>query len=308
MGYGMNGMIFALALSNLMAFIYLFIKLKLHKYINFKIMDKKTSKELIKYSLPLIPNGISWWIINVSDRTIVSIFLGTAANGIYAISNKFPSILSNLGTVYSLSWTESASLYINDKDRDSFFSDICNNSLRIFGCLSILLIAVVPFAFPIIFNANFDESYIYIPILITASLCNSIVIGYNAIYIAKKLTKEIAVASIISAIINILINLALINYIGIYAAAFSTLITYFVLMVYRHFDVQKYIKIKYKVSLIAAIVIMLGISILIYYINHLYLNIISLVICIIFSIIMNKNLLKSILGYLLDRSKYEGIK
>jgi len=91
---GIDGMIISLFISNTITFIYLLFKLKLYNYISLKTKDKNKVKELIKYSLPLIPNGISWWIINVSDRTIISVLLGTAANGIYAISNKFPAILS----------------------------------------------------------------------------------------------------------------------------------------------------------------------------------------------------------------------
>ena len=56
----------------------------------------KLIKEMYQYSIPLVPNGISWWIVNVSDRTIITAIIGTAANGIYAVSNKFPTILSSL--------------------------------------------------------------------------------------------------------------------------------------------------------------------------------------------------------------------
>ena len=135
--FGMYGMLLSFVIANVITFIYLVFSLGLYKHIDFKKASFDKTKELIKYSLPLIPNGISWWIINAADRTIISAVLGTAANGIYAISNKFPAILSSLGTVFSLSWSESASLHINDKDRDSFFSSVCNNSLKIFGSFGV---------------------------------------------------------------------------------------------------------------------------------------------------------------------------
>ena len=58
---------------------------------------------MYQYSIPLVPNGISWWIVNVSDRTIITAIIGTAANGIYAVSNKFPTILSSLLGIFNLS-------------------------------------------------------------------------------------------------------------------------------------------------------------------------------------------------------------
>ncbi|HPF83765.1 MAG TPA: oligosaccharide flippase family protein, partial [Bacilli bacterium] len=77
-----DGLLISMLIANLISSIYLFIRLKLYRYLNFNVKDKKLAKELVKYSLPLIPNNISWWIINVSDRTIISLILGIAANGI----------------------------------------------------------------------------------------------------------------------------------------------------------------------------------------------------------------------------------
>ena len=94
-----------------------------YKYFNKKLIDKKLIKSMVKYSAPLVPNSLSWWIVSVSDRSIISVVLGAASNGIYAISNKFPTIISSLSGVFNLSWSESAALHINSEDRDEFFTD-----------------------------------------------------------------------------------------------------------------------------------------------------------------------------------------
>jgi len=301
MHYGMFGMLLSLTLSNLVTYVYLLLKLKLYKDIDFKQADFNKTKELIKYSLPLIPNGISWWIINAADRTIISLFVGVAANGIYAISNKFPAILSSVGTVFSLSWSESASLHINDKDRDTFFSDVCNKALKIFGSFTILIIVLIPFIFPLLIDSSFSEAYKYIPILMFGSLCNNMVICYSAIYIAKKLTKKVMNTSIVSAGINIAINLILIKFIGIYAAAISTFIAYFAMLIYRHFDIQKYVKIKYDLSLILKIVIIFILVSVLYYINNFYLNIFALLIGFIFTFVLNKYLIIEVKNMIVNR-------
>ena len=36
---------------------------------------KRILKILLKYSVPLIPNALSWWIFSASDRLIVTTFL-----------------------------------------------------------------------------------------------------------------------------------------------------------------------------------------------------------------------------------------
>ena len=72
--------------------------------------------------------------------------------------------------------------------------------------------------------------------------------GYNQSFLlakelAKKMTKQVATTSMMGAIINIVVNVGLIKVIGLYAAAFSTMISYFIMMVYRHFDLKKYLNI-----------------------------------------------------------------
>ena len=285
-----EGMLLSAILANAFCVIYLFFSLKIYKYISFK-SNKVLRKEMLKYSLPLVPNGISWWLVSASDRTIISTFLGVAANGIYAVANKFPTIINSIFSIFTMSWTESASLHIDDDDRDTFFSDISNTILRLFSCLCIGLIACMPFIFPIFVDAKFSEAYIYIPIFLIGVLCNCIIGVYSAIYIAKKMTKQIASTSIMSAIINVVLNLLLIKIIGLYAACISTSIAYFAMMVYRHIDLKKYVHIIYQKRMIFLTIVMFVISIICYYINNIYLNILSLTVVIIYSVIVNKHLL-----------------
>lgn len=281
---GAEGMLLSIIIANFVTFTYLNLSMRIYKYFNFKKIKKSLTKNMLKYSIPLIPNGISWWIVYASDRTIISGFLGVAANGIYAVSNKFSSIFIGVFNVFLLSWTESTSLHINDTDRDIFFSNTMNNVFKLFAVFCMIIITAIPLVFNVFIDSKYIEAYYYIPILMVAMLFN-IIGGLNSgIYIAKKKTKQIMNTSLISAIINILINVLLIRRIGLYAAAISTLIAYAIMAIYRSFDLKKYINIKWnKKEIIKISVILIFISIS-YYINNIYLNIIGLVLVLIYSI------------------------
>ena len=300
---GAVGMIISMALANGICSLYLFIKLKMYKYIDFSFTNKKLIKNMYSYSIPLIPNGISWWIINVSDRSIISWILGTAANGIYAVSNKFPTILSSLLGVFNLSWSESAALHINSCDRDQFFSDITNTVVKLFSSLGVGMIACMPFVFPILINSKYIDAYYHIPILILGAVFNVVICLYSAIYIAKKMTKEVAFTSIIGAIINILVNVILIKKIGVFAASLSTAISYFVMMLYRYFDLKKYMNIKFEKGLIIKSILIFSFSMLLYYINNLYLNCINLVVVVVYAFLLNKDFLMSFLNTMIGKLK-----
>lgn len=292
-GLKSEGMIISMALANGLCSLYLFIKLKLYKNIDFKLVDKKLIKDMYKYSLPLVPNGISWWIVNISDRTIISFVLGAGANGLYAISNKFPTIISSLSGVFNLSWSESAALHINSEDRDEFFTDITNTVIKLFTALGIGMLACMPFVFPIMVNKQYADAYNYIPFLVIATVFNVVICLYSQVYLAKKLSKQVATTAILGAIINILVNVVFIKSIGIYAAALSTTISYFVMMVYRHFDLKKYINIKIETSLIIKSIIMFSITLFVYYYNNMWLNIINLIVVVIYCVLLNKVFLLS---------------
>ena len=290
---GAFGMITSMAVANGLGAVYLFIRLKMWQYIDFKKKDKKLIKEMYKYSIPLVPNGISWWIVNVSDRTIITAILGAAANGIYAVSNKFPTILSSLLGIFNLSWSESAALHINSPDRDEFFSDVCNTMTKLFTCLGVGMIAVMPFVFPLLVNHSYDEAFYYIPILVLGSVFNVVICLYSAVYIAKKMTKQVAMTSIIGAVINLVVNLVLIRYIGLFAAALSTAISYFVMMMYRHFDLKKYMTITYEKGLVIKTVLIFIFAIVLYYQRNIWLDLVSLVVVVIYAVLMNKSFLKA---------------
>ena len=288
---GAVGMIISMALANGLGALYLFIRLGLYKLIDFKLVDKGLIKEMYKYSIPLVPNGISWWIINVSDRSIISYILGASANGVYAVSNKFPTILSSLLGIFNLSWSESAALNINSPDCNEFFSDILNTVTKLFSCLGVGMIACMPFVFPILINSKYDAAFYQIPILVLGAVFNVVICLYSGIYIAKKMTKQVAFVSVMGAIINIVVNLLFINKLGLYAASLSTAISYFIMMVYRHIDLKKYINIKYEKGLAIKTIMIFTFAIILYYQRNLMLDIINLIVVVIYCIIMNRNIL-----------------
>ena len=293
--FNVDGMIISAILSNIFAAIYIFISCKLYKKIKYSSVSKQTIHKLLKYSLPLVPNGLIWWIINVSDRTIISIFLGTGANGIYAVSNKFSSILMQIFNIFNLSWTESASLHINDEDKNEFFSGVFNKTLKYSLVICLLIIVALPFLFNILISQSYSEAYIYIPILLVGMIFNIIVSFLGSIYVAIKLTKEVAKTSFGAGVLNILINVFLVKYIGIFAAAISTVLAFLTMSIFRIVDVQKYVKLKINFKEFSIVLLLFLISLLLYYFNNTLISAIYLVLVIVYVFIDNKNYINLIL-------------
>lgn len=283
-GLGARGMLLATFTAQFLASVYLFISLKLYRYIRISEYRKTIIRKLWQYSIPLIPNAISWWIIDASDRVIATGFLGVDQNGILAASLKFALLLTGLNYITTLSWTESIATSIDDEDIQDYFNRMMNVILGIFISLSIGMIACVPFAFPMLINAQYSSGYGLVPISVMATLFNVVVGLISVVYVAKKNTKAIARTSFFAAVINIATHLALIKFIGLYAAVTSSFIAFFTMSVYRYIDIRKqYFKIKVDRRLVLKALVTLAIVIPCYYINNTYLNIASLAVAVFFA-------------------------
>lgn len=287
---GANGMLLGTMLGQVVATIYLFISLKLYKYLKVKDYKKEVIKSLWKYSLPLIPNAISWWVFNASDRVIASAFLGVDQNGILAASLKFSTVFITFYNIFNMSWTESISIAIKDDDVSDYFNKMFNIILRLFTALAIGMIACMPFVFPIMINEKFSAGYGLVPISIIGSLFNVVVGLISVIYVAEKNTKAIASTSIVSAVINIIVHLALIKIIGLYAAVISTFVAFFVMSIYRLMDASKrYFKVRIDMKFIIQSLIALIVVFISYYINNIYLNVFVVLFAVLFAIYINKD-------------------
>jgi len=291
---GAYGMLIATFLGNFICILYILFSKKIYQWISIPKYDKEKRKQILKFSLPLVPNIISWWVVNTSDRSLITYFLGIGINGIYATAAKFSGVLTTLYTVFNLTWTESASVNIEAEDRDIFFSKILDIVLRIFGTFIIGVIAVLPFVFSILVKNKFRDSYYQIPILLVGSMFSILVSFIGSIYVAKKVTKEVAKTSILAAVINILINVILIKKIGLYAASISTLIAYMTMFIYRAIDTRKYVKLTVKPWLVIHVLVMLGIACTSYYLRNTYLHIIVLLAVVIDAFFTNQKSIKFI--------------
>lgn len=291
--WGVYGMFIAALLAKIVTCVYLFCAMKTWKYFSFGAIDRIQLKNILKYSLPLVPNQLSWWVVVASDRTIVSHFISIAANGIYSVANKFSTIFVTFYNIFNMSWTESVSLHMDDDDRDEFLTDIINTMFNLFSAINFGIIACMPFVFDLMINKQYNNAYYQVPILMIAVLFQVVVGLYSVIYVALKKSVEIAKTSFFAAVINILVDLVLIKSIGLYAASASTLIAYATMALYRYFDVKKYVNVCLKRSNTMVAFFVGVVTLLAYYSKNTFFCGISLFLVIIYAIAMNRGFLWS---------------
>lgn len=291
---GLKGLLLSYIIANTVSPILVFIKVKILRYVSIKNINFSKMKEMIRYSIPLVPNSVSWIIINLSSRLIITPILGAGANGIYAIANKFPNIIDIMYGYFYIAWKEEASRAIKDDNVDSYYNSIYRGLKRILFSVCICMISILPMIFNIIINNNFLDAYKYIPFLVVSMIFGNISGFYGGIFSAKKDTKIMGLSTAVSAIINILINILFINILGLYSAILATVIANIVVCIYRNFKLRIYIIFESDNKFYIFSVIILMFVIICYYSQKYELYILGLLTSIIYSISVNKNLINTI--------------
>lgn len=199
---------------------------------------------MLRYSSPIIANSISWWINNVSDRYIVTWFCGIAANGVYSVSTKIPSILNVMQTIFNQAWDLSAVRDFDPKDKNGFF----RNTYRAYNCLMVIVCSFViasdKLLAKFLYIGKFYIAWKYVPFLTIAIVFGALTGYLGGFFTAVKDSKVYATSTVYGAVVNIILNFILVPLIGVIGASISTAVCYIVVWLIRVFQSRKYIKLK----------------------------------------------------------------
>lgn len=235
-GY-LEGMI----LANIITFLFFAFNLKINKYLSKSRVDFALTKEMIIFSLPLIINSISWWITSFCDRFVLELNAGTEAVGIYSVSSKIPAIVSTISSVFMQAWTLSA-IKAYQENNNEFFSDVFKKFSAVFIIWASIIIAISQFIMSFLVGSEFSESWLYVPLLICATVFSGFGAFYAVLYTAAKKNFSVMITTIVGAVVNVVLNFALIPKFGIQGAVIATMISQLIITIYRMIDSRKFIK------------------------------------------------------------------
>ena len=310
MHIGLEGATLGLVISVFIEVFYITVKLRLPGRIDFSLISSKSIKQMLKYSWPMVPNNMSMWVMRMSDRIIVTIFMGVGANAVYSVANKIPSLITLAQSTFSKAWQENASIVSKDDDAPAYYTYMFRAVFDFMAGSFALVIAATPLLFKILVRGSYEEAYIQMPRLLLGMFFFSITGYLGGIYVAYKKTKSVGITTMVAAACNLLVDIVLINYIGLYAASLSTLVSYILLCVYRMVDLKKIVQIRYGVPHMLIVTFFLMITGGLCCIHNIWIDIANAGFCVILFVILNKtvikgfvNMAKSKLNNILKKSK-----
>jgi len=295
LSYGVNGYLLSIVLSNIISIIYLSVSINILKDIKFNKINQSLIKNMLKFSIPLIPNSFMWWLINASNRYFIIYFRGVEVNGLFSVANKIPALLILFTSIFSQAWQMSAIDEYDSEDKSNFYSKIYNFYfvLLIFGTAFILLI--LKLIIGKFLSPEYFESWEFVPFLLLGVVFSSLSGFLGTNYVASKETKGAFRTSVIGAFIALATNIALVPYLGGIGAGLATMISFAVVWLIRIFDTRKFIIIEFdiKKTVLSLTVIFIQIAIMflmLEYIMELAIHAILLMIL----LLMHKKTIKKI--------------
>ncbi|MCT2872723.1 lipopolysaccharide biosynthesis protein [Limosilactobacillus fermentum] len=230
---GIEGYINSLIISSVITLAFLVIGAQAWKYVSFKTISIEYLKKMLRYCIPLIPNAFSWWFTNDANRYFILLFVGTAGNGLYAVANKMPSILSVLFNIFSQAWQLSAVEEYDSKDKNEFYSNIFNY-LMLFLLLGVGAILVVLKPFMSVYtSSSFYESWKIVPFLLMAAVYSNLSGFLGTVFLAAKKTASLFSTTIIGMLLNLIFNVVLIPIIGLNGAGLGSAIGFIIVSILR---------------------------------------------------------------------------
>ncbi|WPC22386.1 polysaccharide biosynthesis C-terminal domain-containing protein [Pediococcus inopinatus] len=260
---GIRGYLLSIVFANLFSNIYLLFRIKLYNEFSVEKINFQKLKDMLRFSAPLIPNSVAWWITNTISRYFILFFINVKANGIFAVANKIPSLISVLDSIFYQSWQISAVKEYGSENKGQFYSDIfyMYSELLFLGVSGVLFILRPMMS--ILVSKEFDTAWKYVPFLLLTVVYSGFSGFLGQYYIAAKKTTGVFTTTVVGALLNVIFNFIFIPTLGLMGAGVSSALSFAILWLIRIRDTQKFVRTKFHIKNMIGNHIIIGLQILV---------------------------------------------
>lgn len=237
---GYQGLLYAIFIASLVAVsLMLWIQPELRQY-SLKSFDKSLAKELLRYSVFLLPNQLSWWALSMLNRLFIVGFLGYAANGIYSVAMKFPTALSMVSQVFLPAWQEQAVELYGTPGADEYFSLIFKRYARLLFCLLFPGVPATVMFVRLAMDVSYGQASELVAILYLGACFSALSNFMGVLYLCARDTRGAASTTIWGALANAILSIVLIPTLGLVGSAISSALGNMMIWLIRIVQTKKY--------------------------------------------------------------------
>ena len=202
-------------------------------------VDRDLLRRMLVYSLPLVPNLLSWWLVSVSGRYVVLWGSGVVAAGLFTAASKMPALVNIVASVFQQAWQYSTAREINSPDRGAFFGVVMRGYSLATLTVAGLVIALNRPISRVMLQAEFAEGWRYVPLLMLVASFGVISIFFESFYQALKNSGVLMASTALGAGVNVVLGVALVPFMGPWGAGLAGAVAYMLVLVVRARDLRR---------------------------------------------------------------------
>ena len=202
-------------------------------------VDRVLLRRMLVYSLPLVPNLLSWWLVSVSGRYVVLWGSGVVAAGLFTAASKMPALVNIVASVFQQAWQYSTAREINSPDRGTFFGVVMRGYSLATLTVAGLVIALNRPISRVMLQAEFAEGWRYVPLLMLVASFGVISIFFESFYQALKNSGVLMASTALGAVVNVVLGVALVPFMGPWGAGLAGAVAYMLVLVVRARDLRR---------------------------------------------------------------------
>lgn len=219
--YGLIGVYYA---AIIVAPVLLFVQMFLLRNEIKPLIGKRQLRLLLRFSIPLVPAGLSYWLLNYTDRIFINEYLDSAQLGIYGTGAKFSSVVTLIITGFSMAI---GPILYEKHHLESSRAELARIAKLYFslGTFGVLIISVFSYETLVVFtNEQYYGAAVIMPVLYMSVLFSGVMMFAPGLNLNNR-TIIIALVVVSSSLLNIGLNYLFIREFGMFGSALSTLIS-----------------------------------------------------------------------------------
>jgi O-antigen/teichoic acid export membrane protein len=305
---GVLGYVLSVVLADLASIMFLFYMGRLSKYFRFFGIDKQLRRLMFRFSLPMMPTAIMWWVTNVSGSFfLTAIYDCFDYTGIYNAAYKLPNIIALVAGIFSQAWNMSAITERNSRTIAKFYSEVFNFYQSIIYVVAATMMLFINQALGIMAQGEgFEGAFRHSPPLIMAVVFTCFSTFMGSVYVASKKSVRSMLTAMTGAAANIILNFFLIPLMGINGAALSALVSYIIVFAVRVADTRSLVFMDLKpVKMLVNLALLAVMGVIVMFVEDTNFYYASLVILFVLIVVINYRAGVSALQFFIKKRRGE---
>lgn len=253
---GISGYVLSCMGGGFAAALFSFVCSGAWRYLRLRDIDHAALTEMLRYSVPLIPNSIMMFLLSMFNRPVLEYFTGLTAVGVFAVAYRIAGTANVVFMVFQQAWLISAMEESRKEGYERFYNQMLKMVVTVQIVYAVALTAAGRLIVELFTTPDYFEACIFIPMLTAGVVFGNIAGFVGTNFATTRKSKYYFYSTVWSGVASVLLNFVLIPLFGIWGACWSLLVSQAVNMVMRIVYSQRIVKINDLVFAVWSVILL----------------------------------------------------